>query len=985
MSPHGRHLASFSTFAAVLLASGPGQAQTRKLNGPLATAYLTDVDSFDLAHGRVVYEESSRDLLTVPLNGGPPAQQLFHSERSFHSQLTPDGTRVLLTGALETENVTELFSLPADGSGPLVKLNAPLGPTQDVTSLQLSPDSRFVVYSVNGSLGPYSVRTDGSQPAVALAVQGGGHYAITADSLRVLYTDPDVLHTIPLDGSAPQRSIASFVEHGWSLAPDGSRVVYMRQSAGVMQLYSAPADGSAPAVTLNGPGSGVWRLQIAPDSRYVMYVAEQDQDGVQALYAAPLAGGPSVRFSAGVAGRVIDHVQVSPDHARVLFVANHDALFHYDLYSVPVDGSQPAVSLNAALPNIATDYFLDPLSGRALFGVATTGNAIELYSAPLDGSAAAVRLSPPGVAQGVPRDAFALAAGGRAVFLADPGTAGILELFSAPLDGSAPALRLHPPLVADGVVHSFRIDGTGTKVLYRAEQDLEDVTELFVVPVDGSAPPALRSTIREHLSTVGDVTRFALAPDGRTAVYWANESSARGSFLVNLDGSPQPVPLAQGLSGLLTPDFRRLLYVGSDGLANSVPLDGSAAPVSTGTALGNPRFSPDSSRFVSLFFSGPYSARDRMLSTPVAGGAATVELNRPRAVDGQIQWYEFGPDSSRVVYVAAEDSLDKFELYSVPLAGGAAPTKLNDTLVGGVVPGVGTLDIRLPKVSADSSRVVYLAERDALGEYELFSVPLAGGAPPTVLSALPGPDRAATAFAISPDSTRVVYVADQDSDEVYELYSVPLAGGIPTKLSVPSGPDRDVENGESGRPFLIGQDSSTVVYRADQDVDGVFDLYRVPLAGGEAPVRLTSGAASSQLTLITPDGLHVVFLQTSPVRNDLFVVPLAGGVAPVRLNGDLSVTLVSGPVAQVDDGWVLFEAAPEPDGVDELFVAPLHGLHAPLAVSGPLDSYVNAPLLGAFRPGTHSVVFLAERDEPGVRELYLDPSSTTQPGRHRRR
>ena len=41
---------------------------------------------------------------------------------------------------------------------------------------------------------------------------------------------------------------------------------------------------------------------------------------------------------------------------------------------------------------------------------------------------------------------------------------------------------------------------------------------------------------------------------------------------------------------------------------------------------------------------------------------------------------QFSPDSSRVLYVADQDTDEVFEIYSVP-AGGGTPTKLNGPLV----------------------------------------------------------------------------------------------------------------------------------------------------------------------------------------------------------------------------------------------------------------------------------------------------------------
>jgi hypothetical protein len=55
--------------------------------------------------------------------------------------------------------------------------------------------------------------------------------------------------------------------------------------------------------------------------------------------------------------------------------------------------------------------------------------------------------------------------------------------------------------------------------------------------------------------------------------------------------------------------------------------------------------------------------------------------------------------------------------------------------------------------------------------YELYSVPLDGGAAPVKLNgALVSGSNIYSDFQISPDSSRVVYLADQETDDVDELF-----------------------------------------------------------------------------------------------------------------------------------------------------------------------------------------------------------------------
>jgi hypothetical protein len=67
-----------------------------------------------------------------------------------------------------------------------------------------------------------------------------------------------------------------------------------------------------------------------------------------------------------------------------------------------------------------------------------------------------------------------------------------------------------------------------------------------------------------------------------------------------------------------------------------------------------------------------------------------------------------------------------------------------------------------------------------------------------------------------------------------ELYSVPIEGGKADKLNGP------LVAGGQVHSFMIDAGSRRVLYRADQDIDEVFELYSVPLAGGTATPNSTS-------------------------------------------------------------------------------------------------------------------------------------------------
>jgi hypothetical protein len=515
-------------------------------------------------------------------------------------------------------------------------------------------------------------------------------------------------------------------------------------------LLTAPLTAASVPLSGSMPLSGdVNRFDISPDSQYVIYEADQEQETDDAfhLYSVPLnSSAAPVRLS-GLLPKDSDISgnEIAPDSSRVVYRAPQDTLGVEELYSVPIDGSAPPQKLNSPLvaDGDVSNFEISPDSSRVVYRAPQdTLGVEELYSVPIDGSAPPQKLNSPLVAGGVVSSFFHISPdSSHVVYGADQDTDQVQELYSVLIDGSAPPQKLNSPLVAGGDVSlSFRISPDSNRVVYRADQDTFGVSELYSVPIDGSAPP---QKLNSPLVAGGDVSlSFRISLDNNRVVYRADQDT----------------------------DQEFELY--------SVPIDGSAPP---------------------------------------------QKLNSPLVAGGEVS-FSFGisVDSSRVVYLADQDTDDVDELYSVPIDGSAAPQKLNSPLVAGG----DVLDFR---ISPESSRVVYFADQDTDDVDELYSVPIDGSAPPQKLnSPLVAGGVVSSFFRISPDSSHVVYRADQDTDDVEELYSVPIDGSAPPqKLNSPL-----VAGGEV-LSFRVSADSRRVVYRADQDTDDVEELYAVDLDNEE--------------------------------------------------------------------------------------------------------------------------------------------------------
>ena len=219
-------------------------------------------------------------------------------------------------------------------------------------------------------------------------------------------------------------------------------------------------------------------------------------------------------------------------------------------------------------------------------------------------------------------------------------------------------------------------------------------------------------------------------------------------------------------------------------------------------------------------------------------GTEIIKLSDQLVARGNVVSFRISPDGIFVAYVADQDTAGLFELYVVPIDKTPGETAVK---VSGVMAGNGILQQPSGEYvfrwAPDSSRVAYVADQNTIRMFELFtSTP--DGTENDIVSNLPVPDPLTNPdpdvenFEWEPNSTSIAYIADQDTDEVFELYvspsdsntsNVKVSGtildgnGIKELAPVPSGEFA----------FAWAPDSSRLAFLADELIDGIdeFELY----------------------------------------------------------------------------------------------------------------------------------------------------------------
>jgi Tol biopolymer transport system component len=457
---------------------------------------------------------------------------------------------------------------------------------------------------------------------------------------------------------------------------------------------------------------------------------------------------------------------------------------------------------------------------------------------------------------------YAFSPDGRyAVFSADKEVRTVYSLYSVRLSDGAITklsedLRTATTISNSPLQFDFKISPDGTRVVFLAFEfrapPLFPILELFSVPIEGGVVSRLSGAIQRV-----DVSSFKLTPDGVRVIFAADKNSDGFSELYS-------TPIA--ISSLIN-------------ISGALP---------STSSINDYQISANST-FVVFNVAGTASAPAELYSTTVAANPAVrLALTNGLVANGGIVEFRISPDSARAVFLADKDTDNVFELYSTPLNSNA-PVKISGVLAANG-------DVSDFKISPDGSRVVFVADKDTDTMFELYSTPIAdnSGAPIKLSGALVTGGNVSE-FAISPDSQRVVFVADKDTDGTVELFSAHVAdnSAAPVKLANVS-----IAGGRVADDFLISPDSQRVVYLAENDAAGVFDLYSTPLATS-APVKIASALSVGTYIRshkISPDSQRVVFRATDSSEFDnrddvLYSTRIADNtLAPINISQSSTAT-----------------------------------------------------------------------------------------------
>jgi len=939
-----------------------------KLNGPI----IRDVRDFQLSpdDSTVVYRTSNEtfdfQLFSAPTGGGSFAK-LNGSRQGVDVNsygIDPGSRTVVYLADEETHNMPELYRVPILG-GPRTKLNYPSG---SVISFSVSADGSSVAYQVlqeDLTFGVYHVPLTGGRPTKVSGDHDLGEdpgFVVSPDGTRILYRRYPDFSLFLASSSAgfarlltPPNSFAYF----FIASPDFSSVAY-RTSAGLFGVALAlDVDGDGlfdecdTCVDRDGDGFGdpafssdaecaVDNCADAPNLDQTDTDGDQVGDACDNCLGEPNPGQGDADFD-GI-GDACDPCPGDPINDSDLDgtcgdVDNCPFTFNADQFDSDGDSFGDACDIcpndfDPAQSDSDGDFVGDGCD--VCPGISNPDQAdldSDRVGDECDNCPDAPNRDQSDSDQDQAGDACDVCPDDAANDIDGDGVCGDVDNCSAnsnpdqsDVDGDAVGdscdncptrfnsqqsiATLSDILTLGGNVDDdYIITNNSGAVIYKAYRQTSTDTELYSVAASGGTITTLNHPLVLH----NDVRSFRVSGDERTVFYTADLKNFYGQqmFSVPIEGGMatlmdgEPPVHGHGYQEYETVhDGSKAVYTTWSGELFSVSSSGGNPTRLNSARAAGFVITPDGSRVVHREI-GAGQTHWVLESVPVQGGPVQM-LNGPLPQFGGVGDFDVTADGSRVVYIANQEVYHRFELFSVGVDG-QHRVKLNTVPIYGVVKFY---------ITPDGSQVVYLGNHD--GSNELFAVPVGGGQP-TKISGDLGPYGHVLDARISPDGGTVVYRANLGTNHVIDLYSAPISGGSYVKLNSLLGVDGDVEE-----PYLITPDSSRVIYLADQDTDNVTELYSVPIEGG-TPIKLNHPLDPSDDVYVfasSPDSANVVY--ASLRSHGVLAVPASGGNPTLISHRDAP------SFARVSDFWidpagtlVVFRSNANSSTVRELFSTPL--------------------------------------------------------------
>ncbi|RBP51189.1 hypothetical protein [Arenicella xantha] len=313
--------------------------------------------------------DNKMELFIMPVTGGVATRLNAFTDSDDVSDfaISLDGHYVIY----ETNfGAGDLFSLELS-TGNIVNLTSGLPSAfPRISDFKVDPTSRrviFITFSAGFSRNAiFSVDLDG-QNRVRLSVDTSddtaifSEFLVTGDGGHVVYAIADrftgqaiELFSVPVDGGLASKSLTPRVTRDQSyrrlrLTPDNAFVILLSNllsENGSVELLKVPVFTNQPIERLNqvfdNNFSSVNYLEVSPDGRFVVYIADSQVPFQESLFQVSVDGGTPIQLNQpGTGHEVAFNFAVSPDSQWVVYVEEVDKTTdQLQLFAAPMTGGE---------------------------------------------------------------------------------------------------------------------------------------------------------------------------------------------------------------------------------------------------------------------------------------------------------------------------------------------------------------------------------------------------------------------------------------------------------------------------------------------------------------------------------------------------------------------------------------------------------------------------------------------------------------------
>lgn len=463
------------------------------------------------------------------------------------------------------------------------------------------------------------------------------------------------------------------------------------------------------------------------------------------------------------------------------------------------------------------------------------------------------------------------------VYRADFDTDAVTELYAVDVSGATPGaqVKLNSTLPTSADVIEFKWSPDGEWLGYRADQDTNDTDELYLVNMSG-ATPAAPVKVNGALVSGGDVYgNWAFSPDGSQIAYVADQDTDIWYELYLADVSAAPTAT-------------KIVTVG-----------GTSFDVETSS--GNLLWSPDSAKVYvlgDLTTDAVYELYEVNVST---AAMQKVSGTMVTSADVSTSGFSLSPNGKRLAYESDQEFNDSTSVYVVDVSGATPSTPVRVSHP----PTNTALDVFEAVWSPDSQRILFRGdmEFDLINELYVVDATSTNPSPLKLNATLPASADVESNYQWTPDGRAVIFRADADVNDTIELWRVRISSaGNPERLN-----QAGFASTSDVASFTISPDGTDIAFVADPVAGDVDTLYLVDISTvtAGAPVQVNATMAStadvtSSSVTFTPDGSGLLYRSDERVDTiiDLWFSDLTGATpgTPVGITTGVTGAIVSGHV-----------------------------------------------------------------------------------------